>query len=139
MPLGSFPFSQSLACQPTQPIAAATIPTAVLDPGISTNSTLYPAYARVNQHDHLNPEYPNGTIPDYQDFQIFGDIEETDINNEGINDVGASTPAHEDTNSTKKQLPRSYQPVVSWKLHPCPSWGHFSVLPCSKDAFPAKT
>ena len=105
MPLGSFSFVQSLACQPTQPIATATIPTAVLDPGISTNSTLYPAYARANQHDCLNPEYPNGTIPDYQDFQIFfGDIEENDINNEGIN-VGASTPAHEDTNSTKKRLP----------------------------------
>ena len=74
---------QSLACQPTQPIATATIPTAVLDPGISTNNTLYPAYARVNQHDCLNPEYPNGTIPDYQDFQIFGDIEEAAINNEG--------------------------------------------------------
>ena len=74
---------QSLACQPTQPIATAMIPTSVLDPGISTNSTLYPAYARVNQHDCLNPEYPNGTIPDYQDFQIFGDIEEAAINNEG--------------------------------------------------------
>ena len=107
MPLARQLSLQSLACQPTQPIATATIPTAVLDPGISTNNTLYPAYARVNQHDRLNPEYPNGTIPDYQDFQIFGDIEETAINNEGINDVGASTPAHEDTNSTKKQLPRN--------------------------------
>ena len=29
---------QSLACQPTQPIATATIPTAVLDPGISTTT-----------------------------------------------------------------------------------------------------
>ena len=116
---------QSLACQPTQPIATATIPTAVLDPGISTNSTLYPAYARVNQHDRLNPEYPNGTIPDYQDFQIFGDIEEAAINNEGIN-VGASTPgAYEDANSTKKRLPRnstlvpqshSLEEKAIWKL-----------------------
>ena len=48
----------------------------------ATYNTLYPAYARVNQHDRLNPEYPNRTIPYYQDFQIFGDIEEADINNE---------------------------------------------------------
>ena len=56
-----------------------------------------------------------GTIPDYQDFQIFGDIEETDINNEGIN-VGASTPAHEDTIFTKKQLPRNSTSLVP-QLH----------------------
>ena len=55
----------------------------MLDVKHPASHTLHSGNARVTQQECLNPEYPNGTIPDYQDFQIFGDIED-EHNNEAI-------------------------------------------------------
>ena len=119
MPLGSFPFNHWLVSLPNQLQQPQFLQLFLIQVSLQQHTV-----PRVSQHDCLNPEYPNGTIPDYQDFQIFGDIEETAINNEGIN-VGASTPAYEDANSTKKRLPRnstlvpqlhSLEEKAIWKL-----------------------
>ena len=56
---------------------------------------LYTGNARVTEHAWLNPEYPHGSIPNYQDFAIFGDIEEAAIKNETIPDA-ATMPSSPD-------------------------------------------
>ena len=66
----------------------------------------------------LNPEYPHGSIPNYQDFAIFGDIEEAAINNNEPIPEAATMPSGPDAAEATEawKLPRSSSadPIPQW-------------------------
>ena len=108
------PFLTAIDGKHTQPIATATVPTvAFAQESLNdswNSSTLLSGNARVTQHARLNPEYPHGSIPNYQDFAIFGDIEEAEPSPEAAT-MPSGPDAAEPTEARK--LP-SADPIPQW-------------------------
>ena len=117
------PFLTAIDGKHTQPIATATVPTvAFAQESLNdswNSSTLLSGNARVTQHARLNPEYPHGSIPNYQDFAIFGDIEEAAINNNEPIPEAATMPSGPDAAEATEawkvvvqiQFPNGMQPL----------------------------
>ena len=112
---------QSLGKQPsTQLTATVPLPREeVIDLKHPASRTLHSGNARVTQQERLNPECPTGMIPDHEEFQTFGDIED-EHNNEAI--PHADTNPLADANTNQRPSPpcipqvHALEDKAIWKL-----------------------
>ena len=138
---------QSLGKHPTQLTATVPLPKEeVLDLKHPASRTLHSGNARVTQQERLNPEYPTGTIPDHEEFQTFGDIED-EHNNEAIPPADTNPLA----DATINQIPsppcipqvHALEDKAIWKLlmildnMECPDYAFESIMTWAAEFYQA--